>query len=373
MSGSTRLEGAGTWWRMVFETPRVSFVPPRPGEPSAEQRYHEEHRRAFEDVLARAGPPLDAWLAGIAERHGLVPIASGGEVVALAAPRVPHCMLFAVHARRPLPGVLRDRLGERAGRRIARWLRRCPDPDDATPFQIVRFADGTVEDVGGHPVGFEVPGDLPPDVAAEVVRRCAEIVAAAEAHGVVHADLMPDRVRLDDDGAVSVSGYGEEARPPRVAGARPEFYEASGESPPDWVEIQRRGLGGLARHLGVDAGDAPDPRALLARLPATDALDRLVAQRWEPSEVGRPRGGWRVDARLANGARGVLRPCEGCGQPTIVGSCMHVLVDGRARPTCRRCLDARSRRDGWIVRGVVAAVVLGALALVVGATCALLG
>jgi hypothetical protein len=52
---------------------------------------------------------------------------------------------------------------------------------------------------------------------------------------------------------------------------------------------------------------------------------------------------------------------------------MHVLVDGRAHPTCRRCLDARSRRDGRIVRGVAAAVVLGALLLVLAGAYALLG
>ncbi len=359
------MTGGGQWWEITFETPRISFVPPKPGEPSHEQAYHASHSRMFHDTIARAREPLDALLASVAKTYALVPLTEPGSPLWLMSPMT-HASGLRVAITRPLSSADVERLSLRVFRLLSRIERRRPEDDAATTFHLLRWPDGTIEDHGGTAPGWAPPADLPAAAASELVRRCAEIVAAAEREGPVHTDLLPDRVRLDDDGTVAIAGYGECRRPPRIPGAPDDFYEPSGAPAPDWLGLQRRGLGLVARHHGVDAGESPDPRALAAQLSPSDALDDWRRAEWgEPFFRDAPRGRWRIEERLAHGASGVLRPCQRCAKPTVLGSCMSSVVGGLVRPICRRCVDRAARRDELIVRmvigGVVSAVIVGVL------------
>ena len=382
MSGSTRVEGGGDWWHVVFETPRISFAPPPSGHRSAERSYHDEHQRRFEDTIASLREPLDAYLASLSASFGLLPWnAPEGQSYSIPIPMAHALAGIQVKVRSALEPIRAERLSMKGRQAIHSILHRPAEPDHTCRFHLVRWPDGTIEDRGVAPVGCPT-SELSVEAAEELVRRCAEIVAAAEREGLFHVDLLPDKVSLAMDGTVALLDYGT---PPRErgtlgrmekAGAPPEmcfddFYAPPG-SAPDWMAVQRYGLGRIARHWGVEVGERPAPDALLAQLEASAALDRWLHAKWGRPEppVMRPRGHWNVEERLLNGAKGALRPCLECGKPMSLGACGPAFRREEKGPprrmtiVCHTCAQAIwSAQDRMFVIKLALVVIAAALSL----------
>lgn len=356
MSGSTRISGGGRYWKTLLETPCISFASPRHGEESAEMRYHSEASARFHRAIDEAKGPLDTLLAAIAARYGIVPLDEPGCELALSghSQRGPRWRIggnVVVRTRQPLPESDQQELSWHVVRLLDRISRPHPRGDDEN-FHLVRWPDGTIEDDGGQAPGWPVPDEMPPHVRAEVARRCAEIVGHAERFGVIHADLGPDRVRFDEDGRVSVGGYGESHRSPRAPDAPHEWYQALDAEAPDWIGIQRYGLGLIAAAwLPGAQGERPDPVALAANLTPSDALETWLEETWVrglPLPTRAPRGSVQITARIAAGARGVLLPCRVCETPTLLGAVSARIEGGRFLPLCRAC-ERRENVFFWVL------------------------
>lgn len=358
MSGSTRVEGVGRYWRTTLQTPCISFASPRPGEESYEVRYHAEAQARFQRAIEAISGPLDALLQALAPEYGLLPLGEGGSALALpgSSPRGPRWQEgedITVEIAHPLPFEQRERLSWHVVRLLDRISR--PEPRiDGNAVCLVRFADGTIEDTSSPGPGFPIPEEMPTNAREEVLARCAEILALAERIGLVHTDLGPHRVRFDEGGVVAIDGFGVTHHEATIEGAPRDFYQAPGEQAPDWIAVGRRGLARIVHAW------SPDP-ARLAATPASGALERWLEESWVlgvPLPPLSRRGSTQIEARIAAGLRGVLVPCRICAIPTLLGAVSVRYEGARLVPLCRPCAARLERRERLLGRAIVAALAI---------------
>src|SRR5262249_45058888 len=107
----------------------------------------------------------------------------------------------------------------------------------------------------------------------ELAAALAAIVAAAEADGVVHAELQPSVVRVGAAG-VAIEDFGVVYGDPagRAPEGRADLY-VGGDGPPDWRLRQRYGLGLVCRDLLANV-DVAEVRAMVNALLAKAPRDR---------------------------------------------------------------------------------------------------
>lgn len=146
------------------------------------------------------------------------------------------------------------------------------DTHDGRPFAVVEYVPGRPLDVAAAAESID------PTRAARLVAEAANAVAYAHRHGVVHRDLKPQNIMLDDTGRVRVIDFGlaclfAPADEPTDAGlvAGTLRYMAPEQAQGDAAAIGPRtdvfGLGGVLYFLLTGAPPYPaDERAgLLAR------------------------------------------------------------------------------------------------------------
>jgi serine/threonine protein kinase len=191
------------------------------------------------------------------------------------------------------------------------------------PYLVMDYLSG-----GSLHDKLETDGPLAPEEAAWVVREVAQGIAHVHQHGILHRDLKPHNVLLDEDSGPHVADFGlarvQDAQGLTRSGSMlgtigymsPE--QALGESDKVDARTDVYGLGGILfcaltgrapfvgkAHEAVKAvveGQAPSPRALVASVPpALDAIcRRALARRPDHRPPSAEALAAELDAFLAN-------------------------------------------------------------------------
>lgn len=163
--------------------------------------------------------------------------------------------------------------------------------DGDESFMVMEFVRGrTLRDV------ISERGPLAPHEAARIVAQIAAALDAAHEAGVIHCDVKPANVILDDNGHAKLTDFGiaRAARGPRehelIGTARyiaPE--RVAGEAPTERSDIYSLGLvafellAGRPAHAEMETEDllrqrldGPPPSLRNARVGVSDAVDRVV-------------------------------------------------------------------------------------------------
>src|SRR5205085_6961455 len=162
---------------------------------------------------------------------------------------------------------------------------------NAESFMVMEYIRGrTLRDV------INDRGPLPPHEAARLVAQVAAALDAAHEAGVIHCDVKPANVILDEHGTAKLTDFGiaRAARGPRehelIGTARyiaPE--RVAGEAPTERSDIYSLGLVAYELLTGRPPNaelatedllrarlDGPPPSLRTARVGVSDAVDRVV-------------------------------------------------------------------------------------------------
>jgi eukaryotic-like serine/threonine-protein kinase len=169
-----------------------------------------------------------------------------------------------------------------------------------------------MEYVPGQPLSALLP--LPPERARTVALEVLAALAYAHAQGLVHRDVKPDNILVEDGGRVKVSDFG--------------LARLSGAAPSGWTLTTAGRFVGTPAYMAPEAvtGGAPDPRMdvfsmgvvlyemVTGHRPAgdfaslPDALDRVVRRALKPDPQQRYADAGEMRAALA--AVGALDEAE---------------------------------------------------------------
>ena len=147
---------------------------------------------------------------GLPERYdGVSFVARGGMADVYRATDSSLAASWQSSARRPLRGGRRFRTRFTREALTAAWL---SHPNvvtifdvgghDGTPFIVMEYL------AGGSLADRLRDGRVPPDTAIAWLYQAAMALDAAHAAGIVHRDIKPGNLLLDDDGEVHVSDFG---------------------------------------------------------------------------------------------------------------------------------------------------------------------
>jgi alkyl hydroperoxide reductase subunit AhpC len=124
------------------------------------------------------------------------------------------------------------------------------DMSEGLPMIVMEYVDG-------RPLSQLLEGGpLPPGQAAAVARQVALGLAAAHAHGVVHADVKPANIMVTPDGTAKVMDFGLARRDPRALAAATAVLASGGS----------RGLSGTPCYM------SPEQAHGAALTPASDVF-----------------------------------------------------------------------------------------------------
>jgi predicted Ser/Thr protein kinase len=171
--------------------------------------------------------------------------------------------------------------------------------EDEAPYIVMEYAEG-------RPLSELLP--LPLDRALDVALQTASALAAAHRAGIVHRDVKPENVLVDDAGRVKVADFGiarllapeDESRLTSVGGVlgTPRYMapEAlAGAAPGPRMDVYS--LGVLVHEMLVGRGSAaseslpPAIRAIVARATARAPDDRYASVEEMARELAAVRGG----------------------------------------------------------------------------------
>lgn len=148
----------------------------------------------------------------MADMDVIRPLGEGSVASVVLARELPLRRLVAVKILRP--ELVRDETTRRRFLREARASARISHPnvvsvfrvgafDDETPYIVMEYVEGRTLDAV-----LKAEGRMSPDRARTVLRELARALDAAHSHGIVHRDLRPGNVLIENSGRVVLSDFG---------------------------------------------------------------------------------------------------------------------------------------------------------------------
>jgi WD40 repeat protein len=220
-----------------------------------------------------------------------------------------------------------------------------------------------LELVGGGSLAGKAPS--PPDAVAGWLESASEALAFVHSRGVIHCDLKPANILLDEEGRPRVADFGQ-SRGVGAESALGSFFfmapeQAAGRGAPD-VRWDVYGLGATAYFLLT--GRPPHAQAVERALSSARTLEeRLAAYRAAVEQAGAPGLPPSVDADLAAIVRKCLEP-DPARRYSSAGMALFDLRNRReGRPVTPLAGSAAYRARKFVRRNAVAAAIAAAAVL----------
>lgn len=176
------------------------------------------------------------------------------------------------------------------------------DCDDGVWFITMELFEG--ETLNRH-LHRHAPHGLPTDEAMRILTQCAEALACAHEHGVVHGDLKPANIFIDSKGAAHLLDFGSVPDQVGTAPSERHQFATPAYASPQVLEEEPAQIRDDLFSLGCIAHELFSGQHPFARRSSTDARDDGLKLIWQPSIPARHFGdiarmlSWERDERPA--------------------------------------------------------------------------
>ena len=151
------------------------------------------------------------------------------------------------------------------------------------------------------------PEGLPPEDALRLLTECTEALVCAHEHGVIHGDLKPGNIFVDEKGTARLLDFGSVPEKDETADAPPDRFLTPAYASPQMMEQQPADLRDDLFSLGCVAYELFTGQHPFRSLSSIEAREEGLRLNWIPSIPARHFGviarmlSWERDDRPANG------------------------------------------------------------------------